>query len=202
VRVVLASGSPRRRELLGALLPDFEVIPADIDEPLGTDAVADATNLAAEKARLVAAQTPGAMVVGADTVVFDADALYGKPTDAAHARVMLRALRGRDHQVVTGVAVAWDEQVRTDASMATVSLKPLSDDDVARYIATGVPLDKAGAYAIQHDAFPVVERLEGCYCNVMGLPLWRLRRLLGMAGAACADPTAAFERCRLCPDRE
>ncbi|MEX1103740.1 MAG: Maf family protein [Dehalococcoidia bacterium] len=201
MRVVLASASPRRRELLAALISGFDVTPADIDEPLGTDAVADATGLAGEKARYVAAQRPGDMIVGADTVVFDEHALYGKPGSPDEGRVMLRALRGRDHSVVTAIAVAWDGHVGTDASVATVTLRQLSDEEVERYLESGVPLDKAGAYAIQHEALPVVEALDGCYCGVMGLPLWRLKRLLESGGARCGDPAAVYARCATCPDR-
>jgi septum formation protein len=202
VRVVLASGSPRRRELLAALVPEFDVGPADIEEPLGADAVADATSLAAAKAAHVAGAGPTPAVIGADTVVFDAERSYGKPRDEADARAMLRELQGRDHCVVTGVAVANGDSVETDTSVATVTMRPLTADQIDRYVATGVPLDKAGAYAIQHEAFPVVERLAGCYCSVMGLPLWRLWRLLRTAGIDCAMPDATYERCRSCPDRE
>lgn len=199
--VVLASASPRRRELLAALVPAFDVVAANIDEPLGADAVADAVNLAMEKAGLVAASRPGYVVIGADTVVFDALRAYGKPIDAADAASMLRALRGRDHSVVTGVAVISAGATKTDASIATVTMRPLSDRDIERYVATGVPLDKAGAYAIQHDELPVVAGLAGCYCNVMGLPLWRLKGLLERAGVQSGDPGATFERCGGCPDR-
>jgi septum formation protein len=201
VKVVLASGSPRRRELLAALVPAFELAPADIPEPLGADAVADAMNLAAEKARFIADRMPGALVIGADTVVFDSTRLYGKPADSAEARLILRALHGGEHKVVTGVAVACDGRVETACSIATVTMRTLSGDDIERYIGTGVPFDKAGGYAIQYDEFPVVEGLAGCYCNVMGLPLWRLSGLLEAAGAEPADPSGTFDRCRTCPDR-
>jgi predicted house-cleaning NTP pyrophosphatase (Maf/HAM1 superfamily) len=114
---------------------------------------------------------------------------------------MLRELSGQAHTVVTGVAVALDGRVATDASVATVTIRALREEEIERYVASGVPLDKAGAYAIQDDGFPVVERLEGCYCSVMGLPLWRLKGLLEWAGVVCRSPDAAFARCRPCPDR-
>ena len=201
--VVLASASPRRRELLAAILSVFDVEPADIDEPLGTDAVADAMQLARDKALLVAAHRPADIVIGADTVVFDEERLYGKPGGEAEAAAMLRDLSGRAHTVVTGIclASAGGARGRADHVVSTVWLSELDDAEIARYVSAGIPLDKAGAYAIQHDEHPVVERLEGCYCNVVGLPLWRLKSLLEGAGIPCADPTDTFARCLTCPDR-
>jgi septum formation protein len=201
VRVVLASGSPRRRELLAAVVADFEVAAANIDEPLGDDALADAVGLATAKAEHIARERPGQIVVAADTVVFDEGALYGKPVEAEEARAMLRTLAGKSHRVVTGVAVAVDGRVQSDASVSTVTMRALTDPEIDAYVATGSPLDKAGAYAIQDDEFGLVESLDGCYCNVVGLPLWRLRTLLDRAGAPSADPGATFDRCQLCPDR-
>ncbi|MGH2626375.1 MAG: Maf family protein [Anaerolineales bacterium] len=201
MRVVLASASPRRHELLAALLPEFEVSPAGIDEPLGSDAVAVACHLALEKALHVTRAHPGALVIGADTVVFDRDRPYGKPAGPSEARAMLEALQGRHHKVVTGVAVATNAGATSGASIATVTMRAMTSDDITRYIDTGVPFGKAGAYAIQHDAFPVVERLDGCYCSVMGLPLWSLKALIEAAGVACASPSSSFARCATCPDR-
>ncbi len=114
---------------------------------------------------------------------------------------MLQELSGRAHRVATGVAVAVDGRVATDASVATVTMRLLSEGDIDGYVATGVPLDKAGAYAIQDDSFGVVAGLEGCYCTVVGLPLWRLKGLLEQAGMRCLNPGVSFERCRDCPDR-
>ena len=201
MRVVLASASPRRRELLAALVSDFDVEPADVDEPLGAVAVEDAVALAAAKAEHIAAAHPGAVVLGADTIVFDAQRSYGKPRDEADARAMLRALAGRDHCVVTGVAVALGEGASRDVSVATVTMRALTEAEIEAYVATGVPFDKAGAYAIQHEAFPVVARLAGCFCSVMGLPLWRVRALLTAAGVECREPDGRYERCASCPDR-
>jgi septum formation protein len=201
VRIVLASGSPRRRELLTALVDGFDVLPADIDEPLGEDAIADAVALAAAKASHIAREWPGTIVIGADTIVFDGGRLFGKPDDPEGARAMLRELSGKTHAVVTGVAVAVDGHLESAASVSTVTMRALPDAEVDAYVATGSPLDKAGAYAIQDDAFRVVEGLDGCYCNVVGLPLWRLRGLLEGTTVRCADPGATFGRCRACPDR-
>ncbi len=201
MRVILASASPRRRELLAALIDQFEVLPADIDEPLTSDAIGDARSLALDKARHVTARHPGAIVIGADTIVFDDQRLYGKPMDRGDAVAMLRSLRGRDHRVVTGIAVVSEGGISDEAAISTVTLADLGDADIERFVASGVPLDKAGAYAIQHEEMPVVERLAGCYCNVVGLPLWRLKALLEGAGIACADPSAIYTRCSGCPDR-
>ena len=201
VRVILASGSPRRREFLAALVGDFEVVPADIEEPMGRDAVTDARSLAGEKARHVATNHPGAVVIGADTIVFDEQRSYGKPSGPPEAAEMLRELRARDHRVVTGIAVATNGRLYSDAAVSTVTLADLTEVEIERFVASGVPLDKAGAYAIQYEAIPVVSRLEGCYCNVVGLPLWRLRGHLIEAGVECAAPNVPYARCADCPDR-
>ncbi|GAB4325473.1 MAG: Maf family protein [Dehalococcoidia bacterium] len=201
-RVVLASASPRRRELLRALVDEFAVVPADVEEVLKGDPVDEAVRLAEEKARIVAQGHPETVVIGSDTVVFDDRRAYGKPGDEDDAAAMLRDLSGREHRVVTAVAVARPGgKVASAVSVATVRLRALGEDEVRAYVASGIPLDKAGAYAIQHDEFPVVAAMEGCYCTVVGLPLWALRRLLEDAGIRCGDPGTTFERCRSCPDR-
>lgn len=199
--VVLASASPRRRELLAALLPSFVVDPADLPEELTGNPDADALRLAAAKARLVAARHPLAAVVGSDTIVADDHREYGKPTDPADALAMLRSLRGRPHRVLTGVAVVAGGAVHTALSEAEVALAPLDDAVLARYVASGRPLDKAGGYAIQDEDPRPVERLDGCYCGVMGLPLWRLRSLLSAAGLPTRTPDETFARCADCPER-
>jgi MAF protein len=201
LKVVLASGSPRRQSLLGALIGEFDVVPADIAEPLGDDAVADAVALAAAKATHVAGARRGIIVVGADTIVFRGTVLYGKPSGPGEARAMLRELRGKSHGVVTGIAVAFDGRLVADAAVSIVTLRGLSDGEIDSYVASGRPLDKAGAYAIQEEEFAVVDALDGCYCNVVGLPLWRLSSLLARANVSCDDPAATDERCRACPDR-
>ncbi len=199
--VVLASGSPRRRELLAALVARFEVEAADIPEVLGSDPVADAVRLARAKAEAVSARFPAAVVVGADTIVHDGVRAFGKPGDPQEAARMLRELSGRSHRVVTGVAVAHDSAVRSAYGESVVELTPFSEASITAYVASGRPLDKAGAYAIQDDDVPTVASLAGCYCSVVGLPLWCLRDLLEAEGVACSDPSATYPRCAGCPDR-
>ena len=201
-RVIRASASPRRRELLRALIADFEVVPADVEETLAGDPVSEAVRLAEKKARTVARGRTGTLVIGSDTVVFDDRRTYGKPGDEGEAAAMLRDLSGREHRVATAVAVARPGgEIASAASVAMVRLRILGEDEIRAYVASGIPLDKAGAYAIQHDEVPVVAAMEGCYCTVVGLPLWALRRLLDGAGIGCAEPDATFDRCRSCPDR-
>ena len=201
-QVVLASASPRRRELLRALVQGFDVAPADIDERTDLPPLEAATLLAVAKALTVAANERASIVIGADTLVFTKERVYGKPRSGKEAREMLRALRGKSHTVVTGVAfVSLDGSVHAAKSEASVTIAPLSDSAIEAYLASGRPLDKAGAYAIQDEDVPTVSALEGCYCAVMGLPLWRLRDLLEAAGCATAEPGATFERCRSCPER-
>lgn len=201
-RVVLASASPRRRELLAALVREFDVVPSDVPEDAEGDPVEDAVRLASGKALAVAAQLPGAIVIGCDTIVHDGARAYGKPRDAAEAVKMLSDLRGRRHRVVTGVAVAVDGRLSTDHSVATVHLRNMDDATIDAYVVSGRPLDKAGAYAIQDVDVPTVDGLDGCYCCVVGLPLWRLRGLLEQAGVTCNDPASTYAYCRVCPDRE
>ena len=197
--LVLASASPRRHELLRALGLSFDVRPADVDERSAErDPVRLAEGLALLKARAVAAEA-GQAVIGADTVVvLDGDVL-GKPADPTEATAMLLALRGRSHQVVTGVAVVAERTVVGHARVA-VTMRGYSDEEVARYVESGRPFDKAGAYAIQDADFAPVERYEGCECAVIGLPLWTLRRLLRLAAAIdAAEPS--YPRCGVCPLR-
>jgi septum formation protein len=183
VPFILASRSPRRRKLLAQLGVDFEVYPSDLNE--------NATNhrppeqlveqLALEKARLVAQRFPEALTLGADTIVVIDGTVLNKPADAEKARAMLRRLSGRTHTVYTGLALVHPISKREiTASEATrVSFAPLSDEEIEAYVATGSPLDKAGAYGIQDDYGAVfIRRIEGDYYNVVGLPLHRLYRLL------------------------
>lgn len=199
--VVLASASPRRHELLRALLDEFVVEAAGIDERTTDDPRADARRLAREKASAVARRHPGAVVIGADTIVHDGERAYGKPSDPETAIAMLRALRGRTHLVATGVAIVSASGAGSAVGSSKVTLADLSDDALAAYVESGRPLDKAGAYAIQDEDAPTVSALDGCYCSVMGLPLWRLRALLATAGVVAREPHHTLPRCEGCPER-
>ncbi len=200
-RIVLASASPRRRELLRALLPEFDVATSDAPEEFAGSPIDDAERLAEAKAAALAGRFPGALVIGSDTIVFDGDRAYGKPEDAADAARILRELRDREHGVVTGVAMMENGVCHAAHCVSAVTMAPLPDSAVEAYIASGRPMDKAGAYAIQDDDVPTVARLDGCYCNVMGLPLWTLRRMLRARGIDALDPGATYARCSTCPDR-
>ncbi len=199
--LVLASASPRRRELLAALGVPFEIDPADVDETSAErDPARLAESLALLKARAVARRRPGDIVIGSDTVVALDGRLLGKPADAPEARAMLHALRDRAHEVVTGVAVVAPGGIEVVAHERTaVVMRAYSDAECEAFIARGEPFDKAGGYAIQDAAFRPVARIEGCECGVMGLPLWTLARLLRGAGIGGGDP--ALDRCAGCPAR-
>ncbi len=191
MRLVLASASPRRRELLKSIAPQFEVVPSEIEETLedGPAPVAVA-RLALRKARAVAARVREAVVLAADTVVILDGAALGKPADAREARAMLRRLRGREHEVITGVAVL-DSRTGREASTSVVSrvrMAAYSDATLEAYVATGAPLDKAGAYAIQDLGGALVERLAGSYTNVVGLPVEETRWLLAEFGVPVSAP--------------
>ena len=184
--LVLASSSPRRRELLGRLGVPFLIDPSGADEtPLpGEQAEALAARLALVKAREVAARHAEGLVIGADTVVSRRGRLLGKPRDAAEAMEMLRALRGGPHLVVTGLAVvrAEDGAIRTAAVPATVVMRRYSDAEIAAYVATGDPLDKAGAYGAQGRGGRLIARIDGPFLTVVGLPLEELLSLLWELG--------------------
>jgi septum formation protein len=185
VQVVLASASPRRRELLTLINVAHTVQPADIDEtPRPGEAPHSlAERLAREKAIAGARNTPrDSVVVGSDTIVVVDDDVLGKPRDAAEAALMLRRLSGRDHVVMTGVAAGWQGQMRSDVVEVGVTFRSLSDADIRRYIHTREPMDKAGAYGIQGYGATIVDRVDGDYFAVMGLPLNRLVRLLEELG--------------------
>jgi septum formation protein len=191
--VTLASGSPRRKELLGRLGLEYEVRAADVDETPrnGERPTALAVRLAESTARRVAEATaPGRVVIAADTVVARGRTLYGKPSDREDAAAMLRSLAGRGHRVITGVSVAYATGVRTHALASQVRLRPFSDAEVVDYVASGDPLDKAGAYAVQNERFRPVARLRGCRCNVVGFPLGVVAELLTAAGVALPVPVA------------
>lgn len=187
--LTLASASPRRRELLASLGVAFEVAPADLDERVlpGERPEAYVRRLAAEKARAVQARRPGGSVLGADTEVVLDGRILGKPRDHEEARAMLRALAGRAHEVWTGVALATDEGIRVEAVRTDVWFRALDDDEIAEYVATGEPMDKAGAYGIQGGAARFVERVEGSYTNVVGLPLEVVGAMIAGRAPASAE---------------
>jgi len=180
MRLVLASASPRRRELLTQAGFTFDVEPAHIPEDPrpGEDPIAYVTRLAREKAEAVFSQLSSrdptrlqVVVLGADTTVTLDNQILGKPESEADAARMLRLLSGRTHQVITGVAVVTAQSAEVAAEVTGVRFLALSDDEIDSYIATGEPMDKAGAYAIQGRAARWIPRIEGCYFNVVGLPL-------------------------------
>ena len=186
-QLILASNSPRRKELIQLGRWIFRILPADVDEtPLeGEAADRYVLRLAQEKAQAVADQAaPGEWIVAADTTVADETLILGKPQDAAEALSMLLGLRGRVHQVYTAVAVfdPHSGRMRTELAATDVPMRSYSRQEVQAYIATGDPFDKAGSYAIQHPEFRPVEALSGCYANVVGLPLCHLARALKSFG--------------------
>lgn len=191
--LVLASTSPRRRALLTRLGLEFEVIPADIPEtprPRETPAGL-AERLALAKASAVAARlgpTPDALVIGSDTVVALGRRALGKPESPRAAVAMLEALRGRWHRVITGLAVVDPGSGRalTRVETTRVHLRPFTDEEIREYVASGDPMDKAGAYAIQNDVFHPVDAIVGCRSNVIGLPLCLLAQMLAEFGVAVA----------------
>ena len=176
MRLILASASPRRKEILASAGLDFEVRPSAIDEaPLAGERPEDyARRVARDKALSVAAEaTPGSLVLGADTIVVAGGEILGKPRDAADAVRMLRMLSGVSHQVITGVCLvrAPAELVALTHETTAVTFRDLDEEEVTNYVASGEPLDKAGAYGIQGLASKFVTRVEGCYFNVVGLPV-------------------------------
>jgi septum formation protein len=187
LRVVLASQSPRRRELLTLVGIAHEVMPADINEDVraGEPPAAYTERLAREKAAAIESKLgndPHTIVIAADTtVVIDGDIL-GKPGNAAEARAMIRRLAGRSHRVMTGIAVARGGRVESAVEDVGVTFRALTDDEIARYVATGEPMDKAGAYGIQGWGATIVERVDGDYFSVMGLGLRRTIALMARLG--------------------
>jgi len=181
-RVLLASASPRRRELLNLVGIGHEVCPANIDETYlpGELPGAHAERLAREKA--LAIDAPDAVTIGSDTIVVVDGLVLGKPRDRAHAAEMLRQLSGRSHIVMTGVAARWRGELASGLEEVGVTFRHLSDDEIERYIDTGEPMDKAGAYGIQGFGATIVDRVDGDYFAVMGLPLNLLVRLLRSLG--------------------
>ncbi len=209
--LTLASASPRRRELLQMLGVDYDVTVSGVDETPGEGEDTPeriAESLALRKAQAVAAERASGLVLGADTVVALDGVVYGKPADAAEAEATLRALRGRTHTVITGVAVV--DAATGESSSAfdatRVTMREYSDDEVAAYIASGNPMDKAGAYAAQDAAFHPAAEIEGCWTNVIGLPLCRVRSMLAELGVETTagiawGPAGACAGCAAIPER-
>ena len=180
IKVVLASGSPRRRQLLELIGIEHEVSPSNIDETMRPRETPrrHAERLAREKASAVASREPQRITVAADTIVVINRKVLGKPRDEADARRMLSMLSGREHTVITAVAVARGRKLRSAVEEVKVKFRRLRDDEIDAYIATGEPMDKAGAYGIQGFGATIVECVDGDYFAVMGLPLARLVTLL------------------------
>ena len=180
---VLASGSPRRRRLLEGLGLAFDVVVSDVEETVDSALSPEAMvqHLAIEKARAVAASHPEVLTLGADTIVVLEGDILGKPAHEDEARAMLRRLSGATHQVYTGIALLHppSNRCRTSYEATRVTFGTLTDREINAYVASGSPMDKAGGYGIQDDHGALfVARIEGDYYNVVGLPLYRLYRLL------------------------
>lgn len=191
--IILASTSPRRRELVTLLDLPFHFISADVDESSRDDESPDALVQRLSRAKAQGAPRADAIIVAADTIVALDYAILGKPRDAGDAARMLQLLRARPHLVYSGLTVARGAREITQIAMTTVWMRYYSDAEIAAYVATGDPLDKAAAYAIQHVAFRPVARIEGCQANVMGLPLCHLYRALKSFGVAIAEPDRACQ---------
>jgi septum formation protein len=183
-RIILASGSPRRRELLDTLGVAFDIVPADIDESVleGEEPVEYVLRLGEQKAAAVSVLHPERLVIAADTTVDVDGEILGKPIDADDARRMLRLLSGRQHRVHTGLAVCRGEQRLTAVETTVVTFAALDDAIVDWYVGTGEPFDKAGGYGMQGKASVLVERIDGSVTNVIGLPLALLQRLTTALG--------------------
>ncbi|MQC17067.1 MAG: septum formation protein Maf [Chloroflexi bacterium] len=199
-RIILASASPRRRELLSTLGLSFDVLRSDVDESVDAATLAAgpshvAETLALRKARAVAAGYPDALVIGSDTIVTLDGRLLGKPDDVDTAFAMLRSLRGRAHEVTSGVAVVWGDRDLAAHERTTVHMREYTDAEIETFIASGSPFDKAGGYAIQDEAFAPVAHFEGCRCNVVGLPTGLLAMLLD---AFHVRPSPPSVECPVC----
>ena len=179
MNLILASQSPRRKELLGLLGIDFEIRVADIDEAM--DSAVDPRDEVARVSRLKALAVPRQeddVVIAADTIVVCQGKILGKPKNEADAKQMLRLLSGRSHQVMTGMTVLRGQLETVVTEVTQIHFRPLSDKEIDRYIASGEPMDKAGAYGIQGGAALFCQSMEGDYYNVVGLPVCRLSQIL------------------------
>lgn len=195
--IVLASSSPRRRDLFALLGLPFQAVDPQVDETLleGENPKDTALRLALAKAQEAAMSHPEAIIVAADTLVILGDKILGKPQDRDEAVAILEALRGKKHRVITGVIVlhAATKEKREEVADTQVWMRGYSKEEIARYIGRGEPFDKAGGYAIQDKEFRPVAKVKGCYANVMGLPLCHLYRAL--KGVGIKPPDTPFEAC-------
>jgi septum formation protein len=186
VEIILASASPRRQELLRQVGLSFRVIPSRVDErvnrPMAPGELVE--HLALIKAQEVAAENPDALVIGADTIVVIDGDILGKPADRVDAIAMLQRLSGREHHVMTGVALCKGAQTLVSHEVTEVHFRSLVPAEIERYVDSGEPMDKAGAYGIQGKAGAMIHRIDGDYFNVVGLPLSRTVQLLAAFGAA------------------
>lgn len=179
MQIILASQSPRRRELLGLFRVPFTVRVADIDETMDPTKLPfdEVARVSAQKAQAVERQ-PEDVVIAADTIVVCEDRVLGKPHNEAEAKQMLTLLSGRDHQVMTGMTVVKGDVIRSVTEVTDIHFRPLSSSEIDAYVATGEPMDKAGSYGIQGGAALFAEKMVGDYYNVMGLPVCRLWQIL------------------------
>lgn len=181
--IILASGSPRRHELLRKLCKNFVIEISDAKEVQQAD---NPKTLAVENAKLkassVAAKNPGAIVIGADTIVVLDGEIFGKPNGVEGAEKMLSRLSGRKHEVITGLAICAEGKIYTATEVTEVYFGKMTAAEIREYVATGEPLDKSGSYALQGGATKFIEKIHGDWSNVVGLPVYRLRKLAQLAG--------------------
>lgn len=180
MKYILASNSPRRQELLKFILPNFECLPADIEEilPKGIDPLFAPEFLAVQKAMHISASHPDALTIGSDTAVFLGDIMLGKPKDREDAKIMLKLLSGNTHKVITGCSFCKNGKTYSFSETSLVEFYPLSDSEIEEYLATNEYTDKAGAYGIQGFGSALVKRIDGDFFNIVGLPVARLKREL------------------------
>ncbi|MBQ6712507.1 MAG: septum formation inhibitor Maf [Selenomonadales bacterium] len=186
--IVLASASPRRRELLTQVGYQFKVVPSSVEEEMEDGAPIDIVkHNALIKAQDIAKSYPKDIVIGADTIVVVNGRIFGKPQDENDAEKMLAELSGSVHQVMTGIAVVQGERIHSEAVVTDVTMRNYDMDEIRAYIATGEPMDKAGAYGIQGIGALLVSHISGCYNNVVGLPIARVAEVLSTFGQSAWD---------------